>query len=51
MDDLELEPVQPEEVARAVADLLRIQSAREPDLWWQAGIDEALSDDPADQTG
>jgi hypothetical protein len=41
--DVELEPDQPDEVARAVAQLL--QQEREPDPWWQAGIDAALNTD------
>ena len=38
--DVELEPEQPEEVARAVAELL---VAAEPaaDPWWQAGLDDS----------
>jgi hypothetical protein len=42
--DVELEPDQPDAVARAVAALLA--GEREPDPWWQAGIDAALGDDP-----
>jgi hypothetical protein len=42
--DVELDPDQPEPVARAVAELL-VQD-HEPDPWWQAGIDAALSDVP-----
>ena len=38
--DVELEPAQPEAVVAAVDGLLEI--VREPDPWWQAGIDEAL---------
>ncbi len=38
--DVELDPDQPDEVARTVSALL--QSEREPDPWWQAGIDAAL---------
>ena len=41
MTDVELDPEQPEPVARAVEELLR-GADREPDPWWQAGIDEAL---------
>jgi hypothetical protein len=41
--DVELEPDQPGEVARTVAQLL--QTEREPDPWWQSGIDEALDTD------
>jgi hypothetical protein len=39
--DVELEPEQPEEVARAVAELLA-ESRSAPDPWWQAGIQEAI---------
>jgi len=39
--DVELDPEQPEEVARAVAELLD-ESAADPDPWWQAGLDQAL---------
>jgi hypothetical protein len=35
--DVELEPAQPAEVARAIAELLRPEP--EPDPWWQSGID------------
>lgn len=40
--EVELEPEQPEEVARAVAALL---AAAEPaaDPWWQAGLDDSLA--------
>jgi hypothetical protein len=38
--DVELEPDQPDEVAAAVAELL--DDGREPDPWWQAGIDDSL---------
>jgi hypothetical protein len=39
--DVELDPPQPEEVARAVEEALaRPQPA--PDPWWQAGIEENL---------
>jgi hypothetical protein len=41
--DVELEPQQPEPVVRAVAELLAA-TAREPDPWWQAGIDDALAE-------
>ena len=34
--DVELEPQQPDEVARAFGELLA--PAPEPDPWWQAGI-------------
>jgi len=43
--DVELEPGQPPEVAKAVADLL-VEPDPAPDPWWQAGLVEAL-DDPA----
>jgi hypothetical protein len=38
--DVELEPDQPDEVTEAVAGLL--EADREPDPWWQAGLDDAL---------
>ena len=38
---VELDPEQPQPVADAVAELLRGEG-REPDPWWQAGIDESL---------
>ena len=41
--DVELDPDQPDEIARAVSELL--QQERQPDPWWQAGIDEALRTD------
>jgi len=41
--DLELDPPQPDEVSRALGELLRAVK-QEPDPWWQAGIDEALDD-------
>jgi hypothetical protein len=37
--DVELEPEQPEEVVRAVAELLLEQEAAPPDPWWEAGIE------------
>ena len=39
--EVELEPNQPEEITRAVEDLLR-DAEPAVDPWWQAGIDEAL---------
>jgi hypothetical protein len=39
--DFELEPEQPEEVARAVAELLA-EGRPAPDPWWQAGIQDAI---------
>jgi hypothetical protein len=39
--DVELDPEQPEEVARTLAELLA-ESRPEPDPWWQAGIQEAI---------
>ncbi len=39
--DVELEPEQPEEVVRAIAEALAPEPGR-PDPWWQAGVDEAL---------
>jgi hypothetical protein len=41
--DLELEPEQPDEVVRAVERLLDAGVQR-PDPWWQAGLDEMLTD-------
>jgi hypothetical protein len=38
---IELDPPQPDEVARAVAELLEAEEPS-PDPWWQAGIDENL---------
>jgi len=40
-NQLELTPAQPDEVERAVAELLRDPSD-EVDPWWQAGLDDAL---------
>jgi hypothetical protein len=40
---VELDPQQPPEVARAIAELLA-EAERPPDPWWQAGLDETLSD-------
>lgn len=40
---LELSPVQPAQVASAVAELLRDAPAG-ADPWWQAGLDDALAD-------
>jgi hypothetical protein len=47
--DLELTPLQPEPVERAVGQVLAEaggvgdpRSGAAPDPWWQAGIDEAL---------
>jgi hypothetical protein len=42
--DVELEPQQPPEIAKALVGLLT-ESEQAPDPWWQAGIDEALHDD------
>jgi hypothetical protein len=39
--DVELDPQQPQEVVRALSELLAGE-AREPDPWWRAGLDEAL---------
>jgi hypothetical protein len=41
--DVELTPEQPAEVVQAVEELLDAGTP-EPDPWWRAGIDEALSD-------
>jgi hypothetical protein len=38
--DVELEPEQPHEVARAVQELLA-EGRPAPDPWWQAGIEDA----------
>ena len=43
--DLELEPDQPAQVARAIGELL-LDGEHEPDPWWQFGIDEALELEP-----
>jgi hypothetical protein len=41
--EIELEPPQPEEVVRAVVELLSDPGRRpEPDPWWQAGVEEPL---------
>ncbi|HVU79596.1 MAG TPA: hypothetical protein VHC67_18630 [Gaiellaceae bacterium] len=42
--DVELDPPQPEEVARAIAAELALPEAGAPDPWWRAGIDEALQE-------
>jgi hypothetical protein len=42
---LELTPAQPDGVREAVAALLGDHSG-EIDPWWQAGLDDALADDP-----
>jgi hypothetical protein len=41
--DVELEPGQPAEVAKAVSDLL-VERDPVPDPWWRAGLAEALDD-------
>jgi hypothetical protein len=43
--ELELDPEQPAEVARTVAELLA-GDARPADPWWQAGVDESLAGGP-----
>jgi hypothetical protein len=43
--DVELEPEQPEPVARAVAAVLAATTEREPDPWWRAGLNEILLED------
>ena len=46
--EFELDPAQPPEVVRALRELLASR-VREPDPWWQAGLDESLespSEDP-----
>jgi hypothetical protein len=37
----ELDPPQPEPVARAVAEVLA-EAGQRPDPWWEAGIEESL---------
>ena len=44
--EIELEPTQPPEVARAVSELLATQ-APGADPWWAAGLEESL--DPGDE--
>jgi hypothetical protein len=39
--DVELDPPQPGEVTRAVAELVDAH-APPPDPWWQAGVEESL---------
>jgi hypothetical protein len=39
--EIELDPEQPEEVTRAVAELLA-EAAAAPDPWWRAGLDDAV---------
>ncbi len=41
--DVELEPPQPDEVRRAVSELLD-PAPRPVDPWWEAGLEEALHD-------
>jgi hypothetical protein len=41
--ELELVPPQPDEVRRAVAELL-VLGPRQADPWWEAGLEEALRD-------
>jgi len=38
--DVELDPAQPEEVVRAIVELLAEGERTDP--WWQAGLEEAL---------
>jgi hypothetical protein len=40
--DVELTPALEPEIAAAIAAVLAADGAREPDPWWQAGIDDAL---------
>jgi hypothetical protein len=40
--DVDLDPPQPEPVAQALVEVLAEPEQR-PDPWWQAGLDEALS--------
>jgi hypothetical protein len=42
--DLELSPAQPDAVAAAIEALVTPPS-QHADPWWQAGLDEALSDE------
>jgi hypothetical protein len=44
-ETLELEPEQPDEVARAVEMLLATTADDQPDPWWQAGLTESLTAD------
>jgi len=41
--EVETSPPQPDEVVRTIVAALA-EVAREPDPWWQAGIDEALGE-------
>jgi hypothetical protein len=40
--ELELSPAQPDEVVDAIEGLVEV-SRPEPDPWWRAGLDEALT--------
>ena len=40
--DVELTPAVEPEIAGAIAAVLASDGLREPDPWWQAGIDDAL---------
>jgi len=42
--DVELEPRQPDEIVRAVKQLL-LRDEVQPDPWWRVGIEEALDPD------
>ena len=42
--DIELSPTQPHAVASAIEALVE-PPARQADPWWQAGLDDALSDE------
>jgi hypothetical protein len=43
--DVQLDPAQPDEVVRAVSELLRQERDAKPDPWWQSGIDDTLETD------
>ena len=43
--DPDTKPPQPKEVTRALAEALAVETEA-PDAWWQAGIDEALAEEP-----
>ena len=44
MQHVELDPPQPEDVSRAVVELLADESPS-VDPWWRAGVEENLTDD------
>jgi hypothetical protein len=41
--DVETSPPQPEPVVEAIAHAL-VEPPREPDPWWQRGVEEALAE-------